>query len=311
MATSVRTLQVGAPASGTSGSFREFVSFIRDAFEGSGFTNTFPSGNINTSSVNPPIAANREQGYDVFAFNDTFQATAPMFVRVGYRSAAGVGGNIFGVNIDIGEYHDTSGSVYSVFFSSGSNRLNISTNQNLTPNLAQSQSCLWSGAGGSRISVCMFPLVSGSNANFYSLVFTIERTRDWQGNFVPSGAVVTGFNKSNGSYMYLNGRDFGTSHTGSTGFVSPLSRVVGQRIVVQPIVLGKTAMEPPPLGMVLTIASESLLDYTSSINPTGSQHTLNFGNVTYNYVRLPNGMGGSSLLRDSTHAGPQLLMIWE
>jgi len=87
----------------------ETVSSVREAFTTCGFTRTVQSGSLdNLNTLTPFGTANQQYTYDVFAFNDSWQSTNPLFIRVRYFS----GGQINGVQLycQMGTAHNSSGS---------------------------------------------------------------------------------------------------------------------------------------------------------------------------------------------------------
>lgn len=71
--------------------FRNYCQMWHDNFAASGMVQTADTGQINLSTVAMPSAINQSRGYEVWRFNDSFQATAPIFVKVEYGSSSAVG----------------------------------------------------------------------------------------------------------------------------------------------------------------------------------------------------------------------------
>lgn len=320
MPTLVRQLPCLQPVATASGSLRNFVSFIRDSFEMAGFVNQFAPGAVDTSSVSPITTTNRAFGYDVFAFNDSFQATHPMFIRVEYRN--GGDASIFGLRITVGELYrltstsiDISVDVATNFMPSGSNVISIFNRNFSGPNTPQSQSCMSSGRLGNQLSVSMYPWASGTFAALAQhLTFNIERTRDWHGNIVPSGVIINARAGVQTTQLYYNiDRSKSFVNNFGTGFLLFLCATTGTlRPVVQPIITGKLGDEPPALGVIMSHQSESIVPSGGGFDVSSSlrQAALQFGDVTYNYVRLPTPMGGQTLTNALVFY-PSLLMVWE
>lgn len=70
--------------------FRDFVAGIRAGLVAAGLTVTGDTGQINAATVAKPAAINTAQGYDIFRFSDTLQATRPIYIKVEYGSGASV-----------------------------------------------------------------------------------------------------------------------------------------------------------------------------------------------------------------------------
>jgi hypothetical protein len=64
------------------------------------------------NDIATPGAANRVMTYDIFAFNDSLQATSPLFVKAEYRTQ--LFPNSFHVRFTVGSAHNSSGSITSV-----------------------------------------------------------------------------------------------------------------------------------------------------------------------------------------------------
>ncbi len=70
--------------------FRAWVAELITMMGAAGMlTQTADTGQINTATVNRP-GTNTEGGYAIFRFDDTQQATAPIFIRFGFGTGGGV-----------------------------------------------------------------------------------------------------------------------------------------------------------------------------------------------------------------------------
>lgn len=68
--------------------FREWIQEFEAALAFIGLVQTADTGQINTATANRP-AINASAGYQIWRFNDTLQATAPIFIRIEYRTQGG------------------------------------------------------------------------------------------------------------------------------------------------------------------------------------------------------------------------------
>lgn len=101
----------GVPYSNSSdANFRVWGSGISTALTAAGLVKETDSGTINWASVLRPTAASRTQGYEVWRFADSLQATHPVFIRLDYGSAAPHTNNP-GVYLQAGTAHDGAGNV--------------------------------------------------------------------------------------------------------------------------------------------------------------------------------------------------------
>jgi hypothetical protein len=93
-----------------SGTIGRSMSAIRDAFLTCSFTRTTQSGSVNDLySLAPRGAANSLVTYDIFAFNDAWQGSNPLFIKVRYLS--GVAANAIRLDFQMGTAHNSSGSL--------------------------------------------------------------------------------------------------------------------------------------------------------------------------------------------------------
>jgi hypothetical protein len=90
--------------------FRAWGSEFAAKMAAVGLTQTSDTGQINWSTVNRPGAANTEAGYEIWRFNDSLQATAPIYFRVGYGSG-GIAADRPRIQITVGTGSNGSGTI--------------------------------------------------------------------------------------------------------------------------------------------------------------------------------------------------------
>jgi hypothetical protein len=66
--------------------FRTWVAAVLDQLNDIGLTQTADTGQIDTATVSTPGAINTSQGYAIFRFNDTLQATKPIYFKIEFGS---------------------------------------------------------------------------------------------------------------------------------------------------------------------------------------------------------------------------------
>jgi len=296
MPTEVRRLSFGPSGTASTGSFREYVRFIHDAFNGSGFVNTFPSGAINTASVDPPTAQNQVRGYNVWAFGDVSQSAAPQFIRVEFRSLQSSTFNAWGLNLYFGNRHDGSGNLVDLPFTRSITLGSAGAGGAFTAQ--QSASCLWTGESGSRVAVIMGAYASGAGADYAIMWFNINRINDWNGGLTPSG-VIMHYGGGSGSspragHAYIS-REIGKNYIQSSGHVILLSTTVntgsGGTTAISPLFTGKGVINPHSYDVFMVNSAQP--DYViTNGNITGSQYILNVYDVNRNFIRLPRSVGG-------------------
>lgn len=295
MPVKVERLAFGPSASQATGSFREFVRFVNEAFAGSGFVNQFPSGTINTASVDPPAVGNQLRGYSVFAFGDSLQATQPLFVRIDFRSIQTAAINVWGLNLSLGERHDGSGTLDSLYFTSS---VTIGNNTAGGAFAAQqSSSCLWTGESGSRVAVVMAAYASGTSADFPQFWFNLNRTNDWAGSLTPSGALLI-FGGSSGSspragHVY-HSMEIGKLYAQTGGNSILLSTTSGNLPAISPFLVGRGRIEPSSFDVYAVNVLDTAYTASNTII-SSSTYTLSPYGVSRTYLRLPVSIGGGGI----------------
>lgn len=97
-------------------SFRVNGLGVSTALAAIGMVKTADTGQINWATVTRPVAINTQAGYEIWRFNDTLQATAPLFLRIDY----GVSGNVAWIShwITVGKGSNGSGTITSPLLAS-------------------------------------------------------------------------------------------------------------------------------------------------------------------------------------------------
>jgi hypothetical protein len=284
-------------------SYREFVAFVREGFESSGFVNQWPSGSVDTSSCFPRTTYH--SNYDVFAFNDALQATHPLYVKIYYTSGAAMGqgasAQAFLLVFNIGELYNSE----SAAVGSRSGLTWYQTGPKSAGTLLSSGSCFYAGESGSRICI-------GYMTNINSIVlpwwFNLSRRIDANGDYTGSGAVFM-CGASSGSAITSRTTGYGivdtTDPTNFTSYVGKLVRdhglpvmlssTTGSRPSISPVFVAGTSGKLEPFGydIYVTTNSESLFPLVSPSDITGSQYTIQSYGVNHNYILCPTNFGGS------------------
>jgi hypothetical protein len=92
----------------TDAEFRALVAELQAKFAAVGLVQTADTGQINATTVVRP-AVGTAAGYDIWRFNDTLQATAPVYIKIEY----GVGGStsIFSLWVTVGTGSNGAGTL--------------------------------------------------------------------------------------------------------------------------------------------------------------------------------------------------------
>jgi hypothetical protein len=167
-------------AMSTDAEFRLIGGGISTALAAIGFVKTADTGQINWATVVLPVAASTKKGYEIWRFNDTLQATAPIFVRIDYGSSVS-GATVFGMWFTVGKGSDGAGNITGTILASTAAGYSGGGTGTFTNYL--------SSADGSAMIFALTPSSSGG-----PLIAVIERSRN------PAGAATaTGF-----TYLFKN-----------------------------------------------------------------------------------------------------------
>jgi hypothetical protein len=181
MATDVRT-----PASGANawhGSFSSTVAqqnaqAIHDALVAVGLVQTADTGQIILASFTQITAANAVWGYEIWRFNDTLQATAPVFIKIEYGEGNATG--TMAIWITVGTGTNGAGTLTGVI----ATRRQLQIQQNAGP-LANTP--IWTSGSASRIAQCIARQGTTPDGNCF---WAVERTKDVSGVDTNEGAHI-------------------------------------------------------------------------------------------------------------------------
>lgn len=154
----------------------DVLDSVRNMFLTCSFTRIGVSGSVTDLSTLPaPTLANTLIAYDVFAFNDSWQATHPLYVRVNYRTGVHRASPCF--LVEMGSQINVSGSIISDDKLSGET---ISAAGSTAVN--EGSSSIYASGDGSYISSLLCPTNANTNQ-----VFVCERFYDQFGQPTGSG----------------------------------------------------------------------------------------------------------------------------
>lgn len=105
---SIQTASLASNISTTS-VFQSVVAAHRGMFAAIGLVRVPFTGEIDPSTVAAPTTASTIQGYEIWRFNDALQATAPVYLKVGYGNAASA--TLYRMTVAVGSGHDGSGNL--------------------------------------------------------------------------------------------------------------------------------------------------------------------------------------------------------
>lgn len=166
--------------------FRTWGSNLNAALAAVGLTQTADTGQANWTTITRP-AINTYAGYEIWRFNDTLQATAPVFIKIQYGTGSSAGNPRFAISVGTGS--DGAGNLTGL----------VSTARPVVQNSAPSAGTFNTYACYKDGSLSLLWMYQGTAtpANSYYGGFTISRTSDYSGNWTADGLlVVLGFGTS-------------------------------------------------------------------------------------------------------------------
>ena len=187
-----------APIQTTDAEFRAWVTAISNGFQAL-FTKVTQSGEINLSTVSMPASANTSQGFEVYRFNDSLQATAPLYFKIEYGSTSLA--VTPGCWLTVGKGADGSGTITSVLLARQLVFYPYS-------NSASFYNSYIGSGDGSCLIFSLFPSAPGIGAQGSYCV--VERSRDSNGNPTAAGVFWQYSGQSNSS-DYCETSDYSTA----------------------------------------------------------------------------------------------------
>lgn len=200
MATLNTTLKQFIVTASANADFRAIAQIWHDFFGTTcGFVQGSDTGQVNLATVNFPGANNTDGGFEIWKFNDSLQATFPVYFKIAY--GRGADANSWRVTMifsmagtdGAGNFVGTSSAVATWNYSNTGTRTNADTT---------AYKIVGSGDTG-RFVICFFPNVQSTP---FGRVLCIERTRDSTGAYTGEGilgvtSVGNDANNSNGGWF--------------------------------------------------------------------------------------------------------------
>lgn len=196
---------VGGWSQGTDAGFRAWVAEAEQMLEDCGLVRTADTGQINTATVVRPAGANSKAGYSMWRFNDSLQATVPIFFRIDYGT--GQSQTVPSMWLRVGTGSDGTGSLTGMVSAEVQN--GISSGPGAAPDYR-------SFALHREGSVFLAFKVNGTSSSGQygtSITFSIQRTVDENGDPTGEGllAIVPDAQGYNLNYGRLTWMRFGGS----------------------------------------------------------------------------------------------------
>lgn len=298
MATATANL---TPTNASDATFRAWGSGISAQLAAMGLVQTGDTGQINWTTVLTPAAVSTSQGYEIWTFNDTLQATAPIYIKIEYGSGITAAANP-GLWFTFGTGSNGAGTLTGP----------ISTRQTLTSTAyaTNALTCYFSG-DTNRFSASLF--VQGVGATISNCqYFAFERTKDATGADTDLGLLVTwkliaGSGSTAWGQLFWN-RTTGTPAGGAETNIGAMSNSSstgknGTQVAVYPHFLNNAGIfVNPPMNSLSYVNADIVAFGAVSFTIYGASHTyMPIGSASYT---------GAGLLT-RTSGTPTLMMRYE
>lgn len=303
MAASSYTATLGpAAAGGTSISsdadFRAFGSGLSTLLAAMGLVQTADTGQINWTTVTRPGVQNTAAGYEIWRFNDTLQATAPVYLKLEWGIGPGNGGYLQAMSmwVTIGTGSNGTGSLTGQV---GGRRQFSQYGDASSPGV-MTGATHYVSAANNRLCAAFAPAYgSGAKSAFG---FSVERAKDATGADDGTGVFrhVWGFTTGGATTFAGSAHQFLPFPTGSAGGedVAPPVASHGQGSAVAGADVGVFPVFPA--WGILKNPSTNLIVYKTS--DIGALATISVPLYGTNRTYLPLGGGANQLA-----AGPRAL----
>lgn len=267
------------PTNASDAQFRAWGSAISAKIVASGFTVTGDTGQINWASVTAPVAINTSQGYELYTFADTLQATAPITFKIEYGSGASSANNP-SLWLTFGTGSNGTGTITG----NASTRVQIYTTAYATNAL----SCYWSGST-SHFMAALYCAGTGASSSITSIV-SFERTKDYTGADTSQGVQMVYKPTTNGNTYHQHSWDraLGTgSIDTSLGMLLPPGTTgkTGLQTAVYPIMQNITSAASAGTGPFIN-PPVNILGYFQPDLTTGSTIAFDIYGTSHTYMPI-------------------------
>lgn len=167
----------------TAADLRSWAQAVHDALVAAGLVQTADTGQANLATITSSGSPNSASGYEIFRFNDTLQATAPIFIKVEYGGGNQAGNSNPGMWITVGTGTNGAGTITGVAFV----RTQLQILDATTGTLTGVGHPLWTSGAANRIAQL---LCRQGNSNIGNAFWAVERTKDSAGADTGEGVHV-------------------------------------------------------------------------------------------------------------------------
>ena len=289
----------------TLGNFRIWTQKMHDAILSTGINDASGSGSITygkdstafESIAAPGTGVANVSGFQTYKFNDALQATHPVYIRIKY--GGGSAATYPSLYVTVGTTHNTdSGSV------SGP-PVTLTDDQYAGNGVMTDEPAYWMVAGGDNWLVLTGPAWEPGTAATAdeTFLFSVERTKDTNGDDTDEGILVAGVNSS-ATYRWYTMPFVGLTppfdskwSTVVSNLSSPMT--FGGRQMVCPL-FPITGVKPYPGKNILVTQDENFRDL--DVIPISI-----YPDVTNNYFKHP--LGGTTAGFNQPGAGAQAVIL--
>jgi hypothetical protein len=275
---------------GTDADLRSWLVALKACFEAIGLVHVPSTGEIDTTTIVRSATVGVDYGWQMWRFNDSLQATRPVFLRVVYGNST-LAATTLRINVRMGQAHDGVGNLTGATTSTANNVINVGNVTDFRP--------LMGSGGDGYVAVCVG---TGSAAASAASFFSVERSRSASG--AATDAFVcsiwfTGVTTTSGSQVLTLGED------GSPGIVTAAAATLQtNQTMVWSDTVGFSAVYPmlgapqnPSVGFIVVHTNDFVDDSTIVAPRYGA-------NRTYRHL-------GVRSLNKTFGTNMKAAMIWE
>lgn len=241
----------GTLSNASDAAFRVWVNRVHTALIACGLVRTDDTGQIDTSTCAVPTTINTYAGSSIWRFNDNFQTTTPIFIKIDFGTSSTVG--YPAMRVSIGPGSNGSGALTSAWLS------NLAV---LTTSGSTTSSFPWYASGGDGRMVLVMSIGSPQTQG----AICIERGRDESGNVIDDDVrILIGLKTTpywNGAYIkpsnnYIFGPIYPLASSPSSGNGS-----FNNDVALYPIRIASPAETTPLVSIVAYFTGNITAGYT-------------------------------------------------
>lgn len=170
----------------TDAHFRLWINEFHNAITGFGWVQTSDTGQINFSTVTHPTAADANTGYAMYRMNDSFQSSAPVYLKVEFGSTSSLADRA-AIRVQISNATDGAGNLTG----------NVSALVKTQANASQTTTAVNVRSAGNSGSFRISAGIGDSGSHGFCLV--IERDKDASGNDTALGVSLLTYYSTGGN----------------------------------------------------------------------------------------------------------------